>query len=56
MGEQVAAGSLKKLLERVLYIDTDISEWVEKKTKPVSKDVLTRTSREVLLYITGFNQ
>ena len=26
---------LKKQLERVLYIDTDISEWMEKKTKSV---------------------
>ena len=33
---------------RVLY-RTDISQWAEEKAKPAKTDVLTRSSREVLL-------
>ena len=49
MGEQVGARlPQRKRPGRVLH-RTDISQWAEGKAKPAKTDVLTRSSREVLL-------
>ena len=57
MGEQVAAGSLKKIIHtsECLY-RTDMFQWAEIKAMPVRKNVLTYFSRVVLFHITGFYQ
>ena len=55
MGEQVAAGSLKKKnhSKECLY-RTDMFQWAEIKARLVLKNVLTYFSRVVLFHITGF--
>ena len=56
MGEQVAARLIKKTTRKsVIYRYGHILVGGEQ-NEACGKDVLTRTSREVLLYITGFNQ
>ena len=61
MGEQVGAGSLKKSLTRVLYIERTYLMGGDKGEtcdvlKKNEKDVLTYFSRVVLFHITGFYQ
>ena len=55
MGEQVAAGTLKKSFTQVSVLyRTDMFQWAERKARPVLKNVLTYFSRVVLFHITGF--